>query len=510
MSAKRLLSLAVFVIVSAATLYGINRGGSSTARVDAGPSRNEALASAQFNAEKSSPYTRRKALLEEEGPLAAQSQILRSDPGPADSPRAHLSSSKAAASTSPVRLGFRAGDDWEPSIAADRYGHVYAFWTHYTPPGGPPDPSCPACASPHSELQISSDGGQTWSAPRALTPDPGLRQDDPQIVVDPIDGRTVYASFMLGDKASQYVAKSTDFGKTWHFTLVETLQRGTDKDILTVRGQDVYLAYNAVMKIYVSASHDGGRTWHTYEIAQTNSKLGWSLPGGGAVDSQGNVYFAWEGYTQNGKPSGPVYIFISKSTNGGRTWTTNLVDTSQAPPQCGTCGWAFWGPGTAMSIDGRDRLYLIYNANSVKFGANRMIFVRSADGGRTWDRRQDVSGSPLGANNVFPAVVARGDGDVRIAWMDDRQGHDDGNADGTARWNVYYRSSIDGGATWLPESKLSQYVSGYPYLHPDGFGEPYGDYFEMDIDPAGRTQAIWGEGPSYAGPGNVWYARVGA
>ena len=43
----------------------------------------------------------------------------------------------------------------------------------------------------------------------------------------------------------------------------------------------------------------------------------------------------------------------------------------------------------------------------------------------------------------------------------------------------------------------------------DGFAEPYGDYFELDIDSAGQTQAIWGEGPSYVGPGNVWYARGG-
>ncbi|MGH7417412.1 MAG: hypothetical protein ACREKB_06520, partial [Candidatus Rokuibacteriota bacterium] len=49
--------------------------------------------------------------------------------------------------TSPIRLGFAAGDDWEPSIAADRYGHVYALWTHYIGFGGGSsgeiDPSCP-------------------------------------------------------------------------------------------------------------------------------------------------------------------------------------------------------------------------------------------------------------------------------------------------------------------------------------------------------------------------------
>ena len=197
----------------------------------------------------------------------------------------------------PVQLGFQQGDDWEPSLAADRYGHVYAFWNHYGF-----DPSCPACPSPHMELQISSDGGTTWSQPRALLPDVTEEQHDPQIVVDPVDGKTVYTGFMIGQKSSMFVAKSTDFGQTWRKMLVEPLQRGTDKDILAVRGPHVYLVYNAVMKIYASVSHDGGETWAFNKIvSNTNSKLGWSLPAGGAIDSRGNAYFGWAGFTQNGQ-----------------------------------------------------------------------------------------------------------------------------------------------------------------------------------------------------------------
>ena len=41
---------------------------------------------------------------------------------------------------------------------------------------------------------------------------------------------------------------------------------------------------------------------------------------------------------------------------------------------------------------------------------------RSTDGGKTWGLRTDVSLSSLGANNVFPAIVPQGNGDVRIAW----------------------------------------------------------------------------------------------
>ena len=263
---------------------------------------------------------------------------------------ATAASAAAPSFTFPIRLGFEHGDDWEPAIAADRAGHVYAFWNHYGF-----DPSCPACPSPHMELQISSDGGTTWSPPRALLPNVTQEQHDPQIVVDPVDGKTVYTGFMIGSKSSMYVAKSTDFGQTWKKMLVEPLQRGTDKDILAVRGPHVYLVYNAVMKIYASVSHDGGQTWSFNKIvSNTNSKLGWSLPAGGAIDSKGNAYFGWAGFTQNGGAKGPVHLFVSKSSDGGETWTVSRLESSGAPPPCGCGDWAFSRtPGWFASPRGR-------------------------------------------------------------------------------------------------------------------------------------------------------------
>lgn len=411
------------------------------------------------------------------------------------------------APSAPVRLGFRSGDDWEPSIAADRYGHVYALWNHYGD-----DPSCATCPSPHMELQVSSNGGKSWSSPRPLVPNAPTRQDDPQIVVDPVDGRTVYAAYMMGGKASQYVAKSTDFGRTWTSVLVESLQRGTDKDILAVRGRDVYLVYNAVMKIYASVSHDGGKTWDVHQVvANTNSKLGWSLPGGGAIDSRGNAYFAWAGYEGSGKPSGDVNLYVSRSSDGGKSWTTSLIDVSGPPPPSGAGGWAYWGAQMTLAVDGMDRVYVLWNGGPSDFAVNRVYFARSDDLGATWSPRQDVSMAPVGSNNLFPAIAARGNGDVRIAWMDDRNGFDTGYEDPNARWNTYYRTSTDAGATWSSETQLSRFEAGYDYIFAtpkDGFLQPYGDYFELDIDGRGRSHIFWGEGPSYNGPGNVWYLNV--
>jgi hypothetical protein len=440
--------------------------------------------------------------------LLAVAGLLASASGVAAAPR-------PPSFNAPVRLGFPGGDDWEPSIAADRYGHVYAFWTHYVNyqgnGSGDVDPTCALCGSPHMDLQISSDGGARWTTPRA--PFPTLtREDDPQIVVDPADGQTVWASYMQNNKSSQYVAKSTDFGAHWQTMLVEPLQRGTDKDILAVRGEDAYLVYHTLQKIFVSHSHDSGATWSTDNLLNgtTNSQFGQSLPSGGAVDSQGRVFFAWNGVTGSGQAKGTKTLFVTKSVDRGASWTTSVVDVSGPAPQCSCGGWDFWGAQMALAVDSSDRVYVLWNANRTKFGPQRMFFARSTDHGATWSTPSDVSGAPLGSNNVFPAVVAGASGDVRIGWMDDRNGFDAGGDDPNARWNTYYRWSTDGGGTWSAEVKLSAFVAGYTYKFAtpkDGYLQPYGDYFEMDIDSSGKTVALWGEGNSYAGPGNIWFAQ---
>jgi len=118
----------------------------------------------------------------------------------------------ASGFTPQTRLGFPAGDDWEPAMTADRYGHVYVLYKHYDVAG---QTSCSSCAL-HVLLQVSNDRGQTWSTPRPIDPEPVKGgQYDSQIVVDPVDGKTVWASFLQNSKSSIAVMKSTDFGQTW-------------------------------------------------------------------------------------------------------------------------------------------------------------------------------------------------------------------------------------------------------------------------------------------------------
>jgi BNR repeat-like domain len=401
-----------------------------------------------------------------------------------------------AAPAGQVRLGYASGDDWEPALAADQFGNVFVLWPHYMPP------ACAGCPAPTAMLQTSRDRGVTWSPPRVLVPDYlGSYQVDTQIVVDPLDGKTLYASWLQNNKSDTVVTRSTDSGQTWSAPVIaDSTNAGTDKPVLVARGRDVYVGYDHQQKMWVSASHDGGRTFTSHLVRQ-NSEFGLSLAGGAAIDSHGYVYYAWAGYTRSGNARGPVNLYISKSTDGGSSWTHTLVDTSSSPPDCSaySCGWAYLGAQDVIAADAGDTLYLLWNAGAADMGPERIYFARSADGGATWSSRQDVSTAAPGTEHAFPAITTGTGGDVRIAWMDTRN---------APSWNVYYRSSTDGGASWSKESQLSSYVSGYKYLSSNGFAFPYGDYFSMDVDDHGGTQVVWGEGPNWTGPGNLWYAHV--
>jgi hypothetical protein len=152
------------------------------------------------------------------------------DIGTNAAPGATTAPATAASRFTPqTRLGFFDGDQWEPAIADDDYGSVYVLYPHC---GGVP--GCPACASPTAILQVSRDRGQSWEPPSPIASS-GTEQVDTQ--VDPVDGRTVFASWLENGKSDTVVARSTDLGHTWSKVVADHTNAGTDKPILAVRGR---------------------------------------------------------------------------------------------------------------------------------------------------------------------------------------------------------------------------------------------------------------------------------
>jgi hypothetical protein len=154
----------------------------------------------------------------------------------------------------------------------------------------------------------------------------------------------------------------------------------------------------------------------------------------------------------------------------------------------------------ALRIGSDDTIYVLWNTNvdGVNNSPQRIYFARSTDHGRSYSAPVDISDALAGVEHCFPAIaVGQNAGAVRIAWMDTRAGN----------WNVFFRSSTDGGLHFSGTVQISSFVPGYPYLHPNGFNLPYGDYQSMVVDIDGQTLMAFGEGPSYAGPGNQWVSH---
>ena len=396
------------------------------------------------------------------------------------------------------RLGYNSGDQWEPALATDAHGHIYILFPQYGP-----IPECPACVAPTMVLLTSSDNGISWDSPRTLLTS-ATGQFDAQVKVDPVDRQTLYASWMQG-MHDIVVARSQDFGRTWYFAVAEhSAEVIIDKPVLAVRGSNIYVSFNHDQTLEVAASHDYAQNFSS-TVLNPGAGPGWSLAAGATVDPAGNVYFSWTAYPRTDLLTRPVEVLVSRSANGGRTWSTTPMDVSSAAPGCPLqhCSSGFLDSQMALTSDDAGVIYAMWNSGSVVGGAQRIYFSSSTNEGESWSAKIDISTAPSGVEHCFPAVTAGDAGDVRIAWMDTRKV----DAENHPVWNTFYRASTNGGATWSAESQLSGPVRGYDYILPNGFVFPFGNLFSIGIDNLGVTHVAWGEGRNYSSPGSIWYAR---
>jgi hypothetical protein len=383
-------------------------------------------------------------------------------------------------------------------MATDAHGHIYILFPQY----GAVD-QCPACTTPTMVLLTSSDNGASWDPPQPLLTS-SIGQFDAQIKVDPIDRQTLYASWMQG-RHDIIVARSQDFGRSWYFAIAEhSAEAIIDKPVLAVRGPNVYVSFNHDQTLSVAASHDYAQNFSS-TVLNPGAGPGWSLAAGATVDPVGNVYFSWTAYARTDLLSRPVEVFVSRSADGGRNWSTTPIDVSSAAPDCPAqvCSAGFLASQMALASDDAGVIYAVWNSGSAIGGSQRIYFSSSTNAGENWSTKVDVSNASAGVEHCFPAITAGTAGDVRIAWMDTREV----DLQGHPLWNTFYRASTNGGATWSTESQLSGPVRGYDYILPNGFLFPFGNLFSIGIDNLGVTHVVWGEGRNYRSPGSIWYTR---
>ncbi|HEY8237839.1 MAG TPA: sialidase family protein [Candidatus Limnocylindrales bacterium] len=394
-----------------------------------------------------------------------------------------------------------ATDDWEPAIAADPSAPwVYMLATRY---GSKP---CPGnCPDPWTALEISSDGGATWSAGVPLCACKGGGQFDPIIEVVKNTG-AVYAVYMNGFNIM--FIKSTNHGSTWSAPVkVYGNVSWNDKPVLAVsdNGNDVYVPFNGPTggDPWLAQSHNGGSTWTQTKLVDSNR---YYFTFDADVAPNGTVYLGQSAILYGGggnkgtTPTGTIDEHVFVSTNSGSTWVDRLVAQVQPGLACTAVGCTpdYYLGHHALAVDNSNNVVFLYDGATAAGGLQTVSAKKSTNGGASWSAAVTLSAS--GTEAEAPAVESTGNGDVR-AWYMQTTGS---NAD---QWNVYYRTSTDGGTTWTAAVDISDATSGAVYKSAAGFQEPYGDYGEIAITSTLKTIAVWGEGASYNGPGGVWFNR---
>jgi hypothetical protein len=274
----------------------------------------------------------------------------------------------AAPTDGATRLGFCGGDDWEPEIATDLVGHVYVVWAHF-----PGNPACdPASGNPRRVyVQVSNDGGATFEPPQVVADKPGgvdyPNQVDSTVTVN--EQGVVFVCFLAygldpihGDVAC---ARSTDHGQTFPVSRIINGAAGChdcDHEWPAARGDEVYVAYagNGNRDHFISRSHDGGLTWTEY-LVRPGSPNEVAFPEGAVIDGAGNAWFAW-GDCRGDCTGSPAAVYrVSKTPAGGTAAVFTDIATGSQGPECPVdCGFAYLGPQDDIAIDGGGTLYLVY------------------------------------------------------------------------------------------------------------------------------------------------------
>jgi hypothetical protein len=311
----------------------------------------------------------------------------------------------------------------------------------------------------------STDGGQTWSV--GLIPNstkaiggPWERASDPWIAFGP-NNRAYFANLLFNESNSQSavgVSASSDGGLSWGDPVTVTLSSFdfSDKEAVVVdtfpgspHFGTVYVAWDlnvpkgGVIKqfLMLARSTDGGATYQPPVVIRKKglANIG-AIP---RVAPDGSVYVVWA----SAAPSGDTILLLSKSQDGGLTWThwRTIADFNSRSEQ-GIRDGAGLPSFTIDPVTGK--LFVAWQDD--RFGSgDQAALIQSSDGGQTWSDPLRVSDGPTDAAAFTVSVAASADR-VAVSYYSLQN-------DPARRFLVdrYVRVSTDGGATFSPSVKTT-------------------------------------------------------
>jgi hypothetical protein len=212
-------------------------------------------------------------------------------------------------------------------------GNVYVAWRHFG--GGTADGIV---------FSRSTDHGRTWSAPLAI--DHGGDVHGAQVEVGPSgEVYVVYVSHLFENKASLFLAKSTDGGVTFSDPVAitprfDTLQfdatypkHSLPALAVSPTNGNVYVVYadepnqTAGAEVEFISSTDGGATFSA-PVVINDTPIGQQFMPAVTVDAQGVIHASWFDTRHSPSDSSVYDIYATFSTDGGLTFRPNARVTA--------------------------------------------------------------------------------------------------------------------------------------------------------------------------------------
>jgi hypothetical protein len=344
----------------------------------------------------------------------------------------------------------------------------------------------------------SFDAGDTWVTHEFPVTDCG----DPWGAIT-FEGEAVFTA--LGEDPSLpeqgrtglVVYHSADGGRIWNEQPIG-LGDGHDRQTLVTdptspeRRSWLYLMSSRVWRtdvaglhssVFLALSRDGGRTFEDAASVQVNNLFHKGETA--VVLSDGELVIS---LVQPSLGDGRTLLasrraWIMRSSDHGVTFSLPMFVDDR-------CGPASDQPfaASALVADGsagqfQDRLYFVCNLA----GGDGVVLRYSSDRGETWSTPRTVHSAAVdtlnqGTRRQFRAAAVSENGVIGVAYVELRE-------PGGTCYDVYFAASKDGGASFLPEERISTRTS-----CPDGTRwRGGGAWWGMATDESGRFRLIWSD-----------------
>jgi hypothetical protein len=217
------------------------------------------------------------------------------------------------------------------------------------------------------------------------------------------------------------------------------------------------------------------------------------------VLADGTLVTAYLDSTDDGAQEGLFTIQVNISKDGGKTFagpvTAGIFREPHGQPR--NTQFRYWGSAfPQLAVGPKGEIYIATTAlpSDKPTDDGDIYLLRSLDSGKSWKEPLRINTDKTSHLQFFPSIAVSPDGTVNLMWGDMR---DDPKE---LRYNVYYSRSQDQGATWgfnLPDQNFTApdtRVSDFDSNSLKGFpgGAFIGDYFSLAAT-KGEVYMVWAD-----------------